>query len=333
MRPATTPQRHHRHQDRHAAGVDPGGAQQVLKDQQVNRLEQAVQNVSGVLYQPSSLNQFDSFLIRGFETGDDLIFRNGLRVPRNFKRDLVNIDRVDVPKGPASVLNGRVEPGGIINFVTKKPLHEAYYSLEQEFGFYDFYRTEVDAAGPLNADRSLLYRFNLAYLNTGSFRDFLDTDRVFVAPSLTWRPREDTEFNVAFEYLHEDQLADFGIPVLNKRPAPIPISRQFSEPDGPHDNTDVYLGGFYWSHRFNGDWAIRNGVVIQFSLPEFNEVTGGPVLDDGSTVSRFAFFANFDDRRYIPYLDLTGQFELWGTEHQVLLGVDYFSMIGSADDS
>ena len=98
------------------------------------------------------------------------------------------------------MLFGRIEPGGMVNIVTKKPQEKAYYSLQQQFGSYDFYRTMVDATGPLTENNSLLYRFNLAYLDSNSFRDVAFDERIFVAPSLTWRPTDATEINLNYEY-------------------------------------------------------------------------------------------------------------------------------------
>ncbi|MGH2397722.1 MAG: TonB-dependent siderophore receptor [bacterium] len=163
--------------------------QQVLGDQQAYRLEDAVKNVSGIQLTPLSSNQFDGFLYRGF-AGSQALLRNGYRFSVGVtKLDLTNVERLEVLKGPAAVLYGQqTEPGGIINVVTKKPLATPYYSLEQEFGSYDFYQTSADATGPITGDGALLYRLTLGYLNTESFRDFGFQERVFLVPSLSWRP-------------------------------------------------------------------------------------------------------------------------------------------------
>jgi len=91
-----------------------------------------------------------------------------------------NLERVEV-LGPAAVLFGRTEPAGVINAITKCPLDEAYYALTQQFGSFALYRTTVDAPQPITSDKSLRYRFDLAYQNSESFRDFLFDEHVFVA--------------------------------------------------------------------------------------------------------------------------------------------------------
>lgn len=167
----------------------------VLKDQQAFRIQDAVKNVSGV--QQRDNDGYDNFIVRGFDLGR-LTFRNGIRIPL-VNLDFANIQQVEVLKGPASILFGRIEPGGMINAVTKRPQEEAYYSLEQRFGSYDFYRTEASATGALTDDKSLLYRFDLSYMDKNSYRDFVLNDRIFIAPSLTWKPSDSTEFNLSLD--------------------------------------------------------------------------------------------------------------------------------------
>ncbi|MGH8499000.1 MAG: TonB-dependent siderophore receptor, partial [Methylococcales bacterium] len=155
----------------------------VMDDQKTTRIKDALENVSGVRYQPS-LGAGSGFIIRGFR--DTRVYRNGLLAnfaaafPAEF--DAGNLQSIEVLKGPAAVLYGRIEPGGLINITTKKPFDIPYYSLEQQFGSYDFYRSQWDATGAVTDDKSLQYRFTGAYQNNNSFRDFVFTDRVLVNP-------------------------------------------------------------------------------------------------------------------------------------------------------
>lgn len=118
--------------------------QKVFKDQRSARIKDALENVSGVRPQPS-IGFGTGFIIRGFDVGSR-IYRNGLFAapgtagfPLEF--DTANLEAIEVLKGLASILYGRIEPGGLINLNTKKPLDLPYYSMEQEFGSYEHYRT------------------------------------------------------------------------------------------------------------------------------------------------------------------------------------------------
>lgn len=151
--------------------------EQVLKDQRTNRLDSALENVSNL----QSLNSAFAgyvFNIRGFRSFN--LYRNSLlnSVAVAGIYDTANLDRVEIVKGPASLLYGRIDPGGLINLVPKRPLDRHYFNIEQEFGSYQHYRTVWDATGPMNENKTFLARFTGAYQNSDSFRDFHDSQRL-----------------------------------------------------------------------------------------------------------------------------------------------------------
>ncbi|MGH8612834.1 MAG: TonB-dependent siderophore receptor [Gammaproteobacteria bacterium] len=303
---------------------------QVLQDQQVIRIDDAVKNVSGV---QSSFNYGEEgadFLIRGFRTVSN-IFRNGFRT---YTADFgtANLERIEVLKGPASVLYGRIEPGGLINLVTKRPLFSPYYSVQQQFGSYDFYRTTVDATGPLLSDGSLAYRFNLEYLDKNSFRDFVSTERIFVAPSLTWRPREDTELNLLVEYARNTGVSDQGIPAIGNRPAPLPISRSLTgvSNENTYDVLNIFLTA---SHQLTDAWKLRGGFWSYWAQDSDSDyLFHEELLDDNRTLTLFPAPIGYDEKRYALYLDTTGGFDAFGTQHEVLFGADYYLTDSSSKD-
>ncbi len=170
----------------------------------------------------------------------------------------MNLERIEVLKGPAAILFGRIEPGGLINRVTKQPLSTPYDALEQQFGSFDFYRTTLDATGPITRDDTLADRVNLAYENSSSFREFIETERVFLNPVLRWKLSEQTQANFWVQYTNTDEPFDLGIPQLGNRPAPIPRERNLGEGDGGAVDIDNTRIGFDWSHAFNDRWTLRH---------------------------------------------------------------------------
>ena len=127
--------------------------------------------------------------------------------------ETANIQQVDVVKGPAGTVYGRLEPGGLIDIITRKPLDQPYYNVQQEFGNFSFYRTTLDAGGPLTEDHSVLYRLDASYLNDKSYIDFVRDNNVFVAPAFTWRATEQLQFNLSMEYRHADlNTVQGGVP-------------------------------------------------------------------------------------------------------------------------
>ncbi|TXI39073.1 MAG: TonB-dependent receptor [Nitrosomonas sp.] len=227
---------------------------QVLQDQQAIRLDSVLQNVSGVTQMPTNQGGSDGFLIRGFSS--DTTYRNGVFMPNSLgggtvKREMANIEEIQVLKGPGSILFGRADPGGIINTVTKQPLATPYYSLQQQAGSFDFYRTKVDATGPLTKDDRLLYRFNLSYENSASFRDFVNTRSVFIAPVVRFNISPQTQITAELEYQSFKNVADPGIPNRGNRPADVPRNLFSGEPINNRNPGDRYFIGVNWSHMLN----------------------------------------------------------------------------------
>ncbi|NOU44413.1 MAG: TonB-dependent siderophore receptor [Methyloglobulus sp.] len=273
------------------------------------------------------------FIIRGFLNKQ--IYRNGLSGagaggPQS-EFDTANLQSVEVLKGPASILYGRAEPGGLVNITTKKPLDTPYYSLEQQFGSYDWYRTQWDATCPVTKDSSLLYRFTGAYQNNNSFRDFISNDRIVVAPTVTWTPTDSTDITLGVEYMNQDYQADLGIPVIGTRPAPIPISRSYSsDPNDPIDNKDRVSVGTEINHHFNDDWAIHSRFLTNFEHGDQIFINPADAFADafqadGHTLNRNIFYQVTDSETYNTNLDLTGRFEIGPTKHETLVGFDYLN--------
>lgn len=301
----------------------------VMDDQKAARVTDVLENVSGVRAQPT-LGMGSFFIVRGFANLN--IYRNGLKSSDDFpvELDTANLQSVEVLKGPAQ-LYGRTEPGGLINLTTKKPLDTPYYSLEQRFGSYDLYRTEWDATGPIDKDKTLLYRFTGSYQNNNSFRDFSFNDRMLFAPSITWRPTDATDATLDLQVMDQDFRSDYGIPVIGTRPAPIPISRSLDDPNTPKSNFNQIQLNTTINHRFNEDWAIHNRFLASYDRGKQTFVNPAPAFDaagalDQTTgiMQRNVFYEEDIADKYATNLDLTGKFNLGSTRHDVLVGFDFY---------
>lgn len=300
----------------------------VMNDQQnTNILDSLNRNVSGVSARTGAQLLYDNFIIRGFNTGlAGAAYRNGLLSPSNFYEPS-NIEQLEVLKGPAAALYGRIEPGGIVNITTKKPLKTPYYALQQQFGSYDLYRTTVDATGPIDDAKKVLYRFNATYLDKGSFRgDMVNSDRVFIAPTLSWRPNDKFEANVELEYKHDRVNMDNGVPVLNgaKRPAGLPSNRYLGDSAENQAEQENVLIGYDWTFRFNDDWKLTNRFLWEdWNVDQFGINPNG-MRADNRTLNRTLSYGQRAFEAYTTNLDLNGKFDLFGTRHDVLVGGDFY---------
>lgn len=294
----------------------------VINDQQAFRLDEATKNVSGV----QSFRQlgvlFDNFIIRGFTSGTFNVYRDGLRLGQQ-SFELANLEQVEVLKGPPSTLYGPSSPGGLVNLVTKKPLTESYYSLTQQFGSFDLYRTAVDATGAVNEDKTLAYRINLVSYDQNSFRDFVSSDRIFVAPQLTWKPNDAFEVNFGYEYKKDTTTGDRGLPAIGNRPANVPISRFIGEPNFSLQEAESNLAHFAWTYKFNGDWKIQQRFVTN-SLDTFNRnIIPISLRSDNKTINRGLFSGSTTRDTYATDINVNGKFDLFKTRHNVAVGFDY----------
>lgn len=310
--------------------------QALLEDQQIVHLDDAIQNVSGVIPNNDSYGTNDSFSIRGFDAME-MTYEDGLRLDQystsGFPVDMANVEKIEVVKGPASVLYGQAEPGGVVNIVTKKPLDTPYFSLQQQFGSYDFYRTTFDATGPLFS-KQLFYRFVIDYENAGSFRDFVYTDRISLFPSVQWRPTDNTQVTLTFNYAGGTQVIDNGIPFLsNGTPANIPISRNLAEPNSNRSPANDYYGKALVTHEFRSNWQLRVAYKSEYNdNPAPNVIYYAGDADASGNLSRFGFTENiFQQLTSQVVADVTGKFETFGLKNSVLIGFDYYHQNGNYD--
>ena len=296
----------------------------LIEDQAARGLEDIYTNVSGVTQAGNTLNAQTEIrpMIRGFETGVPL--RNGLRATTVGAVDPVNIESVEVLKGPASILYGALEPGGVVNFVTKKPLMAPRYEVTQQVGSYRFLRTTVDATGPLNTERTVAYRLNAAFEDADSFRDSITLRRVAVVPSLTIRPSERTEFFTDFSYSSESLPYDSGVPFGDDGLPLVSPDTFFGNPNLGGRELNDYFSSAGFFHRLDDRTTLR--AQFQFHrVHALNEsirhrgIRGTP----GAEVLRRRY-QNEDrtDDDYQFVADAISTFDVAGTRHNSLVGLD-----------
>lgn len=297
----------------------------VIDEQKAFTLEQVLRNVAGVARQ-AGRGFNDDFLIRGFRpTEGSLVLRDqfsqaidDLSPPA----ELWNVERVEVLKGPTAFLYGRSEPGGLINLVTKKPLPEARYLFEFNAGGFSLYRPAFDVTGPIpGTGGQLLYRLNGLYENTGSFRDIVDGERVFVAPALTWRIGADTTITFQFEYQYHDRTRDTGIVALGRRPAGIPIET-FLNDRKDRIEVETYRAGYELIHRFSEDWRVRNAVRFLRLQGSFVGTSVNNPGSGGFATRGFGGFDNIVNDGFAMQTDVTGRFTTGPLVHRPLVGLE-----------
>ena len=310
-------------------------SKQVLKDQQAVRMEKALENVSSVNFVSQGASGGASLNIRGFDTLS--YYRDGSRVDTMIVNtvfpDIASLEQIQVLKGPASILYGRIEPGGLVNLISKQPSVTSYHSLQQQFGSFDFYRTTIDSTGPVvNTDNKLLYRFNMAYEDAESFRDNFGNDRVFIAPTAKWIINDRTQTNFYLQYLHSTDVSGGAIPAIGNRPANVPINLNLGE-NGSLFKTDDVRVAFDWSHAFNDNWTLKHNFSANL-INNPNSSTSLLGLEDpnncnvnGCNVTRMLWSSpTSNSQAYYTSVNLTGHIKTGHLLDQTLLmGWDYLN--------
>ncbi|MGG6266584.1 TonB-dependent siderophore receptor [Leptolyngbya sp. AN03gr2] len=305
--------------------------QEVLRDQQVTTLNDALKNVSGATQTaPGYYNQFASFTIRGFEARDDTgnFTRNGLSYAfgGGQSANFANIEQIEVLRGPASVLFGGGNPGGTINIVTKQPLREPYASVEATIGSYNFYRGVIDLSGPLADDKSILYRLTASYENAGSFADFSEREVPAFAGVLRFDIGKNTTLTLDSEYSKVNQGYNNGLPavgtILPNPNGEIPRNRNISEPDSLY-SPEVFRVGYRLEHRFNENWSLQNAFYFSNRyLRNAGSYFISGLDSDLRTVQRGIQDNDYKERAFDFTTNLVGKFSTGSVQHQLLFGVD-----------
>ncbi|HMK88626.1 MAG TPA: TonB-dependent siderophore receptor [Methylocystis sp.] len=317
----------------------------VLNDEQAVEISQAINNVSGVIATDERLSGTPTFWIRGYLT--NIYYIDGVRfdsINSNTNQDLSDIDRVEVLKGPASILYGRGDPGGLINLVRKQPLEKPYAAIEQQFGSWGDFRTTLDTTGPLTKDNTLLYRFNLAWEDRSNFIESSNVHLVHLAPTVRWNVDAHTYLNVYLTYnlqgTHDETQSPvftsigpnssypwyafaFGTgsaPILN-----LPRNQNLSPPWSKSRSEEIDVG-YLFSRDLNEDWNLRSRFNAQ--LADFIHWGQFPLGWDNIDGVPFQvsnigeFLSDWTSQSYYADVELTGKVKTGDLDHTLLIGSD-----------
>jgi iron complex outermembrane receptor protein len=300
--------------------------QQVIEDRQAISLEEIATNSSGVIFSGNNFGRGADIAIRGFNRS--AILRDGFRVYNRAAQgipEIANLERVEIVKGPSSVVFGESEPGGLINLVSKQPLSEPFYNLQLQLGNDSFVRLPFDLSGPLTEDANLNYRLNTLYQYEESFRDFDNGfERFFVAPTLAWQISDNTDLSFNLEYTHETRPVDSGTASIDGEPADIPRERILNNPSDEAEREFINTG-YTFEHRFNEDWKIRNAFrYISNNYDSNDDTLAVPFLINENTgiITRTFVQEERAEDSFTLYTNVEGNFATGKIKHNLLFGID-----------
>ncbi|MBC3450774.1 TonB-dependent siderophore receptor [Pseudomonas mosselii] len=266
--------------------------------------------------------RFDSLRIRGFDASNDF-YLDGIRDDSQYTRDLHNIERVEVLKGPAAVLYGRGSQGGIVNRVSKAPEHGRRSSIEAQGGSQDLRSLYAD----LSADPSdtLSLRLNLGNEDKNSFRDGIDGNhRQLFAPSMSWQITPELNWLVQYEYSRYDRTPDRGIPgnPLTGRPADVSRKTTYGDTQRDYINDRAESLRSRLNYELNDQWQLRHTFSLFTLESDFDNTYLTAYRPATGLVDRQRWQQDLSTRNLYNTVELEGHVETFGLEHTLLVGLE-----------
>lgn len=301
-----------------------------MASQAVKTVTQALRYMAGVVAESSgSDSRFDTINVRGFEADEYL---DGLRLPRNYWSrpgwDPYLLSRIEVVKGPTSVLYGQTSPGGVVNLVSKKPQSQPEGEVYISGGNYNQFGTGFDVTGPLTDDKTLLGRIGGTYFKTQTQVDNTRYEHYDIAPSLTWQPDDKTHLTVLAQLRKDPDTGFFNLlptsGTLTTNPnGKIPTSFYGGQPDVDKYERKQASIGYQFDHQFNDNVTVRQNVRYISASSLYNMVYPWGTVSNAPEVHRLSMH-NRETMTNLA-LDNQAQFRLstGPVAHTLLTGVDY----------
>jgi catecholate siderophore receptor len=295
----------------------------VMRDQNALSVQDALQNVPGLSFSVGD-GQRDQVTIRGFTAITDQ-FVDGVRDDALYFRDLSNIERIEVLKGPASVLYGRGSAGGLINRISKKPVENPVQEVGATIGSRGQRRGELDV-GATNAGKDVLFRLTGALEDSTNFRNKYFLDRQAVAPSVMFKLRPGTTLMLQADYLKDKRLADQGVPSYQGRPVNVPVETYYGAAnarDRAFVQSEVTSTTATLDHAFDENLKLHSVLRgYDYSLDR-NYTTIGSVSSGASPTVTIAQTRRLRDEDGYYWQNELSQKLRWGdTRHLVLYGLE-----------
>ncbi|MDR0902751.1 MAG: TonB-dependent siderophore receptor [Opitutaceae bacterium] len=272
----------------------------------------------------------DWLYIRGFEPTRHI---DGLATPDGTwtgasRWESYGFERVEVLKGASSALYGKMPPGGLINASTKRPTRDFLGEIGFTCGSYNQKQATLDFSGPLNPNRTLLYRITGLLRESETISDYSRDDRQFIATALTWLVTPDTWVTLLARCQHASSNGAGGfLPTqgtLTANPnGVIPIERYTGEPDYDYYKKNMWSAGYEFEHRFSAQWSLRQNLRHTRAKVAHDIVGPNGLLPDLRTLTRYTYTPHETSDTTAIDTQLNGRLDTGPFRHEILAGLDY----------
>ncbi|HNC24266.1 MAG TPA: TonB-dependent siderophore receptor [Opitutaceae bacterium] len=288
-----------------------------IKDQQLLSVGDVVRYVPGITAHQGENNR-DQIIFRGNSSSADF-FVNGVRDDVQYYRDLYNVSRLEVLRGPNAMIFGRGGGGGLINRVLKEPLPLPLREVSVGAGSFGFLRATADFNEPIS--ERFAVRLNALAEDSDSFRRGVSLERSAVNPTASFAFNADTRATLSYEHMRDRRTADRGITSMLGRPAPVPIETFYGNPDGSHVRADVDFLSATLSHRL-ADGEIRNRTLYADYDRGYQNYVPGAVNAAQTLVTLTAYNNATRRTNLFNQTDVTQEFTRGAIKHTLLGGLE-----------
>jgi iron complex outermembrane receptor protein len=307
--------------------------EQLMADQGVQTVQDALVYSAGVYGAAFGFDtRGDWARVRGLEPED---YRDGLKwhfgYYNNTRPHPFTLERIEVLKGPASVLYGQGSPGGIINVVSKLPQEETRREAYVEYGSHNRKEAGVDMTGKVDESGTLLYRMIGVWRDSDTQVDYVPDDSYVFAPSFTWRPTDDTSLTVLANLQRNKsgssaQFFPWEGTLLSAPNGKIPTNRFISEPGWDRYDTQQAAITAIFDHRFNETWSVSARMRYSDSKADYDTIypVFPPTINpDGRTIDRVAYMSAASAQVFTGDARLRADFDTGAIDHKLAFGIDY----------
>ncbi len=291
----------------------------LIRDQSMQSLADVARYVPGAGMAQGEGNR-DTIILRGNSSTSDF-FLDGVRDDVEYFRDLYNVDRVEVLKGPNAMIFGRGGAGGVVNRVSRQANWEAVRELSLQGGSWDNRRATFDLGDGLTD--TVAARLTGVYENSESYRDGVELERMGFNPTVAFDVGDATMIRLSYEYFDYDRTADRGIPSLDGRPFRTDESTFVGDPGTSPTFATVNQGSIVIDHAFNENVQIRNRTLYaDYDKFYQNVFAGGPVDASTGNVPIAAYNNQQLRENFFNQTDLSFSFDTGSVGHEFLAGIE-----------
>ncbi|MCC7250634.1 MAG: TonB-dependent siderophore receptor [Hyphomicrobium sp.] len=308
-----------------------------IEQQGAESVSDALHYTAGVIVDQRPASRYDIVNIRGLGSLQSFVhFQDGLKLQRGLNFDVPVVDpyfleRIEVFKGPSSVLYGQVGVGGLVNFVSKKPTDEPFGEVGVTFGTHERKQLAFDFGGPVDRAGKVSYRITGLGRETETDIYGVEEERWAIAPSLTWRPSTATTLTILGSYLNDPKSSySVAVPALGSAlPSPVGQIPHFFNPGEP--SYDSYTReqasiGYLFEHQFDSVWTVRQNFRYMSLDTEFAGVQtsgpAGPAVATPTITRNRSLTKNTGDYVAIDN-QAEAKFTTGALRHTVLAGIDH----------